>query len=368
MEEYEEIIKLKNLPKSLIENPYKKICEWAEELYPKIGGEVFEFLSLLPCSLIINDFVWFSEKKRSNLNLFLLTEAGGAKSSLCKLFSKIAYYPIEGRSYTPAELEDEVFEKEIFSLIIEDYTTMAMDERINKIIEGVIGDEKIIDRHTKKKKIRKNVEAVALLCGVPEDITNKLTRGKMSRTIIIVKIYDDEEHSLVGKYISDNIGFENKNYKNQFKEIKEYYNFLQEIQAGETKLQVINDFEISKEIRKDIEESWDNLTREMRKKGIKFNFQRELEDGFRILISHAFLNYFHREKKGGTLIVTNEDCEIAKKLMKKSLITKYNLYCSERLASGIRSVAKFHEIMSSGKFSKETKQLIPVFMKKEKIK
>ena len=354
------------IPEELIRNPYDFVCNWAEKLYPNIGSYVFQYASLLPCSLIINDFNYFSEKKRSNLNIFLLTEAGGAKSSLCKLFAKLTFYPIEGRSYTAAELEDEVFEKEIFSLIIEDYTTMASDERINKIMEGILGDEKIIDRHTKRKKIRKQIEAVGFLCGVPNDVTDRLTRGKMSRALIIVKIYGDKEHSDIGKYIAENIGVSNNECDgDEYPQIKEYYELLQKIQGGEEKFPFIDDFEISRKIREDIVEKWDDITQRIRGSGIKFNFQRELEDGFRILVAHSFLNYFNRNKNGNTLIVNEEDCKVAKRLMARSLITKYNLYRSEKLAGGIRSSSKFHEIMGNEKVSKEIKQLIPVYLQKK---
>lgn len=323
-------------------NPYKIICDFYERTYPKIGGYVFEILSLVPCSLIIDDLDFFSTKIRTNMNVFFLAESGSAKSSICSEFAKISYSPIEGRSYTPAELENEAIRKKFFTLIIEDYATMSMDERTNKIIEGAIGDEKVIDRHTTKKDVREHIEAVALLCGVPNDLNYRLTTGLLSRVICIAKAHRDKEHSDIGKHIIKNAG--NKiECEIPLEKIKDYYKLLFDIQnnAGE-ELQRVNGFFISENIRDRIWKVWDEETKKFRKIA-PFNFFRELHDGIRILVSYAFLNYFNRKINNGILEVTEEDCEIAIKLMKRNLNKKFRIYAWEKLGGSIDNMKIFKE-------------------------
>lgn len=356
--------KPEGIPEELTNDPYKYICDFAELAHPHVGGYVFETLSLVPVSLIIDDLDYFSKKIRTNLSVFFLAESGGCKSSICNQFEKFAYFPIPGRSYTPAELENEILRNPIFSLIIEDYTTMSADERTNKIVEGLIGDEKMLDRHTTQKDIRKTINGCSLLCGVPQDISHRLTTGTLSRVLCVVKIYNDEEHSHIGRHIITNVG--KKSDVNKMEEsIITYYKLLQMIQADRIKeYEPVKEFEIPENIRTRIFTEWDNLTKKIRKKA-PFNFFREEYDGVRVLVAYAFLNYFNRKIENGKLFVTEKDCDVAIKIMKRNLITKYNLLMSDKLGKSIKNVVQFKKIMDSENIPEEIKQLVPFYVKEK---
>ena len=357
------------IPEEIKNNPYEYICNFVETLYPSTGKEVFEILSLVPVSLIIPDFPYFSKTERTNMNVLFLAYAGSGKSSLCSLFSKFAYFPLEGRSYTPAELENKTLrymnDFGMFSLIIEDYATMSTDERINKIIEGVLGDEKIIDRHTTKKDIREDIEAVGVLAGVPDDLSERITSGTLSRVLCILIVHDDEKHSKIGKHISDNLGISNGSIEKE-NIIKNYYDFLYRVQMNkEDKFEKIREFVIPSSIREQIFKSWDIKTKIYRKQ-VPFNFFRELQDTYRILLSHCFLNYFNRKISDGKMFVTQEDCNIALNLLKRNLETKYYLFISEKMSRSIRSAVQLNVLInriSNEKAKNTIKQLLPIHLR-----
>jgi len=347
---------------SIKKNPYEMICDYTESIYPHTGKEVFEVLSLVPCSLILPDISYFSKTIRTNMNVLFLTLSGGAKSSLCKQFATFSYFPIEARSYTPAGLEKEIEAKPVFSLIIEDYATMAQDERILKIIEGIIGEEKVLDRHTTKKNVRKSVEGIGLFCGVPADLSSKLTSGTIFRTICLVVMHTDEEHSEIGLHINRNIGDTN-NHKQLESDIRDYYTLLQEIQAGKHKEHPpVLGYDIQQMFKDALYKEWNVLTRVYRKNA-PFNFFRELHDGYRMLVSLAFLNYFNRTIKDGMLVVEHEDCKIAVSLMRQTLQTKYELLMSEKLGKSVKNINQLQKIMKSNKIPQRVKALMPMHLK-----
>lgn len=367
--EEEKLLDIEEIPDDIKHSPYSYICDFVEKLYPSTGKEVFEILSLVPISLIIPDLSYFSKTERTNMNVLFLAYSGSGKSSICKLFSKFCYYPLEGRSYTPAELENKTLkymhEFGMFSLIIEDYATMSTDERINKIIEGVLGDEKVIDRHTTKKDIRESIEAVGLLAGVPDDLSNKITSGTLSRVLCVLIVHDDDKHSSIGKHISDNLGILNGATEKE-KIIKSYYQALYEIQNNKiNEYGKVVEFVIPESMREQIYKAWDGRTRIYRKQ-VPFNFFRELQDAYRILVSHCFLNYFNRKVKDGKMYVNQEDCQIALNLLKRNLDTKYYLFISEKMSKSIRSAVQLNNVINriSNERAKNTiKQLMPIHLK-----
>lgn len=342
-------------------SPYKFICDFAENLYPFVGKDAFEILSLVIVSMFIKDIQYMSKRIRANMNCMFLTPSGGGKSSICSLFALFCFNPIEVKSITPAELEDRCFREEEFSLIVEDYATMSTDERVNKIIEGVIGEEKIIDRHTKQKDLRKHINAIGLLAGVPSDLSNKLTSGTIFRMIPLVIMLNDDEHSETGNHISKNIGISG-DFDVRENIIKEYYNTLYRIQNEEREMKEsgfckINGFIMTNEIRDTLRTEWERLTRFYRKNA-PYNFFRELWDGYRMLFAHCFLNYFNRERKGDCLVVTKDDLEVALFLMKKTMGIKYELLMSERLIKGIKNLRDLEVFMKSKNIPHRVKGLI----------
>jgi len=91
-----------------IKNPYKFICDYAEEVYPFAGRKVFEVASLIPPSLILPDLPYKGKKIRSNINILILSPPSSGKSQLSNLFSCLTYNPINYRSVTSAKLITEI--------------------------------------------------------------------------------------------------------------------------------------------------------------------------------------------------------------------------------------------------------------------
>ena len=186
---------------------------------------------------------------------------------------------------------------------------MSKDNKINKLLEGVLGEEKKIQRKTKRKDIDEKVEAVALLCGIPSDLNDSITSGALSRVVCLAIMHTNEQHSEIGRHIATTLGKEQMiDYKEEI--IKNYYRLLQLIQAEEyegeydnlisffklpkKKYSAVKDYEISNTIKQQLNSKWDLISSKFRQK-IPFNWFREQLDGFRFLVSHAFLNYFSRE-------------------------------------------------------------------------
>ena len=65
----------------------------------------------------------------------------------------------------------------------------------------------------------------------------------------------------------------------------------------------------------------------------KFAFFRELHQGMRYACSHCFLNIFEREIIDNKIVITQEDVDVAKKLMKNELETKYKILTCSRVVS-----------------------------------
>lgn len=356
--------------------PFNYICNYVEELYPFMGKEAFEIISLMPCSLYIPQIPYLGKIIRSNINLLLLSPPSGGKSSICSFLAHICDSPIEGRSYTPAALEDAVWEKvgevegmnnEVpqFELIIEDFSKMANDENVLKIIEGILGEEQIIDKHimTKVKgqgsvriDKRAKVKAIGLICGVPSEITKKLSFGTIFRTAVLIMIHDEEQHSKIGKHISERIGIEKKHneYLIVEKVIKDYYTLLKKIQDSDKK---IKGFSVNPDFNKKIYERWNEITQKYISK-TSANYFRELHEGYRIMISHAFLNYFKREIKDNQLIVTEEDFQVGIRLMEHTLEMKYFITTKGILINNIKTPDDYTRIINSPKIPTIVKKLI----------
>ena len=177
------------------EKPYEYICQWVEKILPFTGKKIFEIVSLMPCSLILPDLVYKGKSIRTNINVLLLTSPGGGKSTASKILAYISYNSIELRSITPAKLEEKIQGTPLFTLIVEEYATMSKDPRVGKIIEGILGEEKKLQRATMRKDVDIDTEGVGLLCGVPSDLQEHLSGGLIFRLVPLCIFHSKEEHS-----------------------------------------------------------------------------------------------------------------------------------------------------------------------------
>jgi len=213
-------------------NPYKFICDYAEETYPHIGKKSFEVLSLSPVSLIIPDIPYGSKKIRSNIHTILLTASGGGKSSIAELFSKFTLNPLKLESVTSAGLESSIMNLgSTFSLIVGDFARMRRDPILMKVLEGMLGEEKSIKRKTARKDLDLDVNSVALLCGVSSDLSKYILSGMLWRLVPVMCGYSSQEHNDIGAHLMNKAGNTEEDEKEEI--ITKYYNLLLEFQSSD---------------------------------------------------------------------------------------------------------------------------------------
>lgn len=334
-------------------NPYKFICDYAEALYPKIGRKTFEVLSLLPPSLILPDIPVGSKTIRSNLNAIFLGASGSGKSSVAKLFSKFVINSLEFESITSAGLEGAIVDSGgVFTLIVGDFARMSRDPILLKVLEGILGEEKTIKRRTARKDIDLDVNGISLVCGVNTDLSKYIISGFIWRLVPILISHSAEEHAEIGRHIIKTAGIKKENGEEET--IQNYYNELLRIQSSEKR---VIGYELKDEFKDGLYNQWNSMTSKYVTE-LGLNFFRELWDGMRFLVSHAFLNYFNREIKDGILIPTKEDYDVALNLMKQSIKFKFRLIRSESFAKGLKDAKDFNMLMRSEKIPEQVKDMI----------
>ncbi|MHA1867810.1 MAG: hypothetical protein ACTSXD_07065 [Candidatus Heimdallarchaeaceae archaeon] len=336
-------------------DPYSFICDYVESIYPKVGKKCFEIMSLMPVSIIIPDLPFGSKKVRSNIHCLFLAPSGSGKSSIAKLFENITLSPLHLESVTSARLESAIMQNPFFSLIVGDFARMSRDPVLIKVIEGLLGEEKSVSRKTMRKDIDLEAEGTALLCGISTDLSQYILSGLIFRTIPLLIGHSAEEHSQIGEHIKNKIGDSEENGKEEI--IKKYYLQLAQNQAGKGKLPEVKSYNIPKKFKDKAYEEWDKLTQSTVKE-LGMNFFRELQEFFRILVAHAFLNSYNRKIENNSLTPTQEDFEVALKLMKQSIKFKFRLIRSESFAKGIKNAKQFKEILDSDKVPEQYKEIL----------
>lgn len=340
---------------SIKKNPYSFICDYVESIYPKVGKKCFEVLSLMPCSIIIPDLPFGNKTVRSNIHTLFLAPSGSGKSSIAKLFENFTLSPLHLESVTSARLESAIMQNPFFSLIVGDFARMSRDPVLIKVIEGLLGEEKSVSRKTMRKDIDIEAEGTALLCGISTDLSQYILSGLIFRTIPILIGHNAEEHSQIGEHIKNKIGNSEENGKEEI--IKKYYIQLAQNQAGKGDLPEVKSYHISKKFKDMAYDEWNKMTQSTVKE-LGMNFFRELQEFFRILVAHAFLNSYNRKIENNMLYPNDGDFDVALKLMKQSIKFKFRLIRSESFAKGIKNAKQFKEILESEKVPEQYKEIL----------
>ncbi len=349
-----------DLREQIKEDPYNFILNWIEKILPHTGKKAFKIIALMPPSLILPDIPYKSQKIRSNINLLLLTSPGGGKSSIAKKLKFLTYAPVDVRSITPAKLESKIQSNPLFTLIVEDFATMSKDPICVKIIEGILGEEKRVQRSTMRKDVDTETEGIGLICGVPTDLGEYLTGGLIFRLCSIIIFHSIEEHSNIGKKIINGIGTEEQIDEEEIA-IKEYYEELLKIQTGD---EPITGYFIEDRFKKEIYETWDKLTKQIYKNTkAPLNWFRTLHESFRCLIAHAFLNVHNRKVEDGILYPNEDDFKVALNLMKSDLKIKYKMISMDNFIKNITSLKELSEIINSGEMTEEQKRITESLLK-----
>lgn len=352
--------------------PYKYICDWAESLLIHVGKQTFEVLSLLPCSLILPDIPYETKYIRPQINAMILSPPSGGKSTIAEKFAKMSMNPLTFRRISATELISQIIiNPELFTIINEDFSQVAEDYDVIKVLEGVTGDERKISDKTNRRNIEINTKAVALICGTPSDLTRyiqNLEGGMFFRLVPIMINHSPEQHSEIGKYINSKIGtYDNINLLMKKEEnILNYYKELRAIQAGENReIKPIIKYNIPDDIRQSGGYYWDKITTSL-VKGMNFYWIRELHEFYRFLVAHAFLNVYNRKItpitmngiEGSEITINKEDYEVALKLMKQNIKFKYCLIKATGLNRHITSAEALKIALDSKGVPSQAKNIL----------
>ena len=175
-----------------------------------------------------------------------------------------------------------------------------------------------------------------------------------SRSFLFLLDLTKEQQRDIGRYINEGVGNKKFSEQSMIKEkvIKDYYKNIQYIMMGKHKeIKKVTDFYLDDLLKKEIIlTSWE---KEIGLNKIKSDddsheiddfFTRELQEGYRFVISSALLNIFNRKCENGILYPNKEDFLLAKELMIENLRNKINLiksqwYCNKNV-KGDREVLK----------------------------
>lgn len=336
--------------KKIRENPNEYISEWMEKNLKHVGKRIAKFIAIQPCSLILPNISFNSTNIRMNFNLLYISEPSSGKTKTCELYEKIVkneknednygFYRMKG--ITNVILTKDLSIKKMALIVLDDLSHIGGDYEMIKTLEGALGDDQKVMRFTNNYRIDADIRASGLICGTWNDLEkyyNSFRSGMFFRMVFLFVPLTQEQKIEISKYINENISnIENiKDSEKKEKTIRNYYQDLFNIQAGENKsISPITGYFFNEEIKSTIFSAWESQIKNMNKYYSKmFNnrqmderFIRELQEGYRFLCSNAFLNIYNREVKEGILYPNNEDLGVAIELMLENIINKFHIILS----------------------------------------
>ena len=227
-------------------------------------------------------------------------------------------------------------------------------------MENILGDEQKISRMTTRTdSTEKKIKAVAFLAGTPNSLTSVISDGMLFRTAVCLIFHDPMEHEQIGEFVGNGV-FKEHDGESEEMGIERFYQELLEIQLNRHReIDPITGYEVNPEFRARIINVWKPLVKPISRK-TKFAFFRELHQGFRYMVAHAFLNVFNREIRNGKIVIEDADVQVAIKLMTKELNVKFEiLSCSsvvsEQKLKTTKDLAQYVDTLKRNKVNiKET--------------
>jgi hypothetical protein len=319
-----------DLIEEIKKDPYNFICDFYERTYMHIGKEVFSILSLVIPSLILPAIPHRHARDiKASINMLLICPPGNGKSGIAETFEKLAYNAFPFESITDAKLYEVMSQKDYVSVIVGDVFKIFSDKILSKTMENILGDEQKISRMTKRTdSTEKKIRACAFLAGTPNSLTSVISDGMLFRTAVCLVFHNPDEHEDIGVKIGRGT-FEEREGGDGEEAIREFYQELLRIQLNvHRNIDPIYKYGVSDAQRNRIIDAWKPLVRGITRK-TNFSFFRELHQGYRYMIAHAFLNIFNRKNDNGILVIDDKDVEVAIKLMTNEIKVKEEiLNCS----------------------------------------
>ncbi len=319
-----------DLMETIRKNPYKFIRDYYEGIYMYMGREVFSTLALVIPSLILPSIPHEHAREiKPSINFLLIAPPGTAKSSIAETFSKLSYNSFPFESITDAKLYEVISQKDFVSVVVGDVFKIFSDKTLSKTMENILGDEQKISRMTKRTdSSEKKIKAVAFLAGTPNSLTSVISDGMLFRTAVCLIFHDPLEHEQIGEFVGNGV-FKEHHGEDEEMGIARFYQELLEIQLNRHRdIDPITGYIVDPEFKDRLINAWKPLVNPIARK-TKFSFFRELHQGFRYMVAHCFLNVFNREIRDGKIVITEEDVQVAVRLMTKELNIKFEvLSCS----------------------------------------
>jgi intein/homing endonuclease len=256
-----------------------------------------------------------------------------AKSSIAETFEKLAYNSFPFEYITDAKFYEVMSQKDFVSVVVGDVFKIFSDKMLNKTMENVLGDEQKISRMTKRTDSHeKKIKAVAFLAGTPNSLTTVISDGMIFRTAVCLIFHDPMEHEKIGEFVGNGAFNEHKGEDEEIA-IEQFYKELLEIQLDRhPNISPIEGYVVKQEYKQQIIDTWKPLVKPITRR-TKFSFFRELHQGFRYMVAHAFLNIYNREIKENKIVINQDDVNVAIELMKNELNTKFEVLSCSKVVS-----------------------------------
>lgn len=319
------------------DNPYETICSFYEELLPNMGGKVMRVLSLVPGSLVLPSLVSKNGKENIvRISYLLLSNSGTGKTTLGSEFEKFALNPFPFEYITDSKLSSVLKGWEKVTIITSDIARIFRDPFLSKLIENVLGEEAKLSRFTQRTKDveEKKIDAVSYFAGTPANLNSTISDGIIFRVSPQIIFHTDKEQEEILKKINIMIGNSEGNAERKENEmqkaIREYYHNLYAIQEGKGDIPPIKGYSIPAYFRTEIENELipyiiqisRAINGTIKSPYADFEFNRELNQCYKYMVNHAFLNIYNRKVNDGVLMLEDKDLGIAVSLSKKEVKMK----------------------------------------------
>ena len=355
-----------DIEEQLIRNPYNCIRDYAESRLIKVGRKLYSYLALQPISLFAPDIPNKDGFSKPNLNFLLLGPASSGKTTTLLLMRDICYNPYLFQDVTGAKIVQDLLGKDKTSLLCTDVDTIFRDPELIKILEGVVGEESMINRLNMRSSASFTTNAVFLGCGLFESLRENIRYGFLQRMIPLVIYHTKEEKVLIVQAIKD--GMFTNSQKMSFMDIKWYYKKIAEIQKNHNdKFPRIEGYLVDEKVKNELFRAWLEIMEKNQYPEDQY-LTREFYSIMKYMCNSAILNMFNREvskQNGQRVIVPNrQDIELAKSLFNNEMEAKYNILTLSMMASNIRreNAIKFYDyVRNNDAISHEYKQIGKIF-------
>lgn len=359
-------LKLDELGKDIVKNPYGATIQWAEQRLKLVGSKTFPFIALMPISLISPDMPYQDKTIRSNISVLVLSPSGSAKTSLTESFGEITYNSIPFCDISSAKFKEKIAGKDDISFFNGDIYTVFRDPKLMKLLEGILGEEKHILSENMRMEIDRDINAVFLGAGLPESLTTYASMGMLRRLTPIVMFHSKEDKDIINRHVKDGMFTISKTINAI--QIKEYYQKIYDIQKEkDNEFEAVEGYIVDDKFKEGIYETHKRLSLPFRDDKYLVT---ELQSGFRYMCNHAMLNFFNRkrEKSGfaNRIVINENDFEIAKKLLEIEMRTKFYIYTSNKSIKTRTNILElYNSVMNNDNMDVTYKNIAKIFLEKE---